>query len=231
MNRGANAGLRRVSSFFLSLFLAAAPLLAAHFSLQQTHIPIRQIDLSPALKRGPFYPAIDWEKLDFNNPAIVTSNHVAQILKNDRVEVILLPAMGKIYAIIDRQTRRNQLWTNPIARPIRAHNDTGWWMVWGGIEFTVPRGEHGTTWSLPWTHSIAENSLQRKAVRMEVNEPATGLRQELTVAIRPHSALVETEIRLTNTSHTNVPFAHWTNPMLAPGGRNQVTPHTFPPPP
>src|SRR5687767_8249633 len=121
-----------------SLFISACASLAGDFELRQTTIPIRQIDLGAALKPGPVYPHNDWEQLDFRNPRVVTSNHVAYLLRNSRVEVIVLPAQGRIYSIVDRRSGHNQLWTNPVARPIKAHNDTGWWMVWGGIEFTVP---------------------------------------------------------------------------------------------
>lgn len=201
---------------------------AGSFALRTNSISIRQVDLTGALRiddRG--YPKLDPAKLDMANPRIVERTHAAVILENRYIRVVLLPEMGRVYSLVSRATGHEQLWVNPIAKPLLGqHNDTGWWMVWGGVEYTIPRGEHGTTWALPWQWEVSANTARRKAVRMTVVEPQTRLRQSLEIAITPDSAAYEANIRITNTGEREVRFSHWMNAMLAPGGRGEVTANT-----
>ncbi len=212
-------------------FAAQAEGQATHqdeFALRKTLIAIRQVDLSAAVRvdeRG--YPRLDAAKLDLANPRIVERKHRAVVLENRYVRVTLLPEMGRIHSLVSRFTGHEQLWINPVAKPLPGQlNDTGWWMVWGGVEYTIPRGEHGTTWALPWAWKVTDDSARRKAVRMTVVEPQTRLRQSLEIALTPQSAAYEASIRITNTGSREVRFSHWMNAMLAPGGRGELTPNT-----
>ncbi|MBI2925612.1 MAG: DUF5107 domain-containing protein [Verrucomicrobia bacterium] len=198
------------------------------FALRRTSIAIRQVDLSAAVRvdeRG--YPRLDASKLDLANPRIVEREHRAVVLENRYVRVTVLPEMGRVYSLVSRVTGHEQLWINPIAKPLPGQlNDTGWWMVWGSVEYTIPRGEHGTTWALPWRWQVTADSARRKAVCMTVVEPQTRLRQSLEIALTPQSAGFEATIRITNTGKQEVRFSHWMNAMLAPGGRGELTPNT-----
>lgn len=207
---------------------ASASLFQPAFSLRETTIPIRQIDLDGVKfldEHG--YPRIDWEKYQRQPPPVVERRHKAVVLENRYVRLTLLPEIGRVYSLVAKPTSHEQFWTNPIAKPIAGQqNDTGWWWVLGGAEYTIPRGEHGTTWALPWKYQISENSSRRKAVKMRVLEPQTKIEQTLEVAIYPDKVYYEAEITLTNTGDQEAKFSHWVNPMWAPGGGGELTPET-----
>ena len=58
--------------------------------------------------------------------------------------------MGRIYSFVEKATNNEQLYINRLAIPLGAHNDTGFWMTWGGIEHVMPRGEHSASHALDW---------------------------------------------------------------------------------
>lgn len=196
------------------------------FTLKQQEIRLKQVDLRDATQLDKLgYPRLIPSKVDLGR--VVELPHKAIFLENRFVRVILLPEKGRIYSLFDKISGQEQLWTNSVARPLfNQQNTLGWWMVWGGVEFTVPAGEHGTTWALPWSYGIEENSEERKTVKMEVVEPETRLRQTVTVSLFPEDGAVESQISVLNTSTKPVRFSHWVNPMWAPGGRGEITPRT-----
>lgn len=197
------------------------------FSLRQTSITLREIDLADVLFRdAQGYPRINWEKFQRAKPPVVQRQHLAFVLENRYVRVTLFPEMGRVYSLVSKMTAHEVMWTNKIVKPIPALNDTGWWTVLGGTEYTIPRGEHGTTWSLPWKYAISEDSPRRKAVRMRVLEPQTRIEQTLEISIYPDCVFYEAEISLTNAGDHDAKFSHWINPMWAPGGRSELTPET-----
>jgi hypothetical protein len=212
-------------------WLTAALLLPAllraqepEFRLVLTNINLKQVDLSAALISTGIYPRLDWAKINLEQ--IVNQKHQAVLLENEFVRALILTEIGRLYTLEFKPTGHHLLWTNATARPIHAQNDTGWWMVWGGMEFTLPRGEHGTTWALPWTSEIAEDSPLRKTLRLKVREPTTGIDEAVEISITRSSALLKVHFTLNNSSRRNALFSHWVNPMLAPAGRNELTPET-----
>jgi hypothetical protein len=214
----------------LFLLLCLAPLTRGlagdRVSSQEVFIPLVEVDLAPALTRdAQGYPRVDRAKVDLNK--VVTIPRRAVILENQFLKLTLLPEMGRVYSSYSKLTGHELFWTNAIARPIfNQHNDLGWWMVRGGVEYTIPRGEHGTTWALPWSYSIHHRVSGSKAVRMRVLEPATRLLQEVEISLAPNEALFEAAISVRNTGDAPVHFAHWMNPMWAPGGRGELTART-----
>jgi hypothetical protein len=200
--------------------------LSAWFRLEEGHIYLKQVDLEAATSiDGHGYPRIEKAKVDLGK--VIERRHNALVLENGYSRIVLLPEMGRLYSLVDKLSGHEQLWTNAVARPLFGQqNDLGWWMVWGGVEYTIPRGEHGTTWALRWSYEIAENSLTRKAVRMSVLDPKTKLRQSLEFSLAPDSAALETVVSIRNESDAVVPFSHWVNPMWAPGGRGELTAKT-----
>lgn len=195
-------------------------------SLRETTILLKQVDLSEATRNDAFgYPRIDPARVDLGR--IVERSHKAVLLENEYIRVVVLPEMGRVFSLFDKISGHEQLWTNEIARPIfNQQNKLKWWMVWGGVEYTIPAGEHGTTWALPWRYEIAEDSGARKAVRMQVLELETKLEQTVTISLESHSAAFQSEITIRNRSSQTVRFSHWTNPMWAPGGRGELTART-----
>lgn len=211
------------------LALALAPLvLRAELSVVETNLVLRQVDYEPAIEiDASGYPRLDLAKVSLSPPRVVERSRRAVILENRHVRVTVLPEMGRVYSFVNRFTGNENLWTNAVAKPITGQqNDTGWWLVLGGVEYTLPRGEHGTTWALPWRYELERRSPVRTTVRMTVREPVTGLEETLRLTLDRDAAWYETDILIRNPGATAVRFAHWINPMWAPGGRGELTPNT-----
>jgi hypothetical protein len=187
---------------------------------------IPQVDFEGAIYSKPNdpLPYLDFEKIQWER--VVEKRHRALFLENSFLRVTVLPEMGRVYSMVFKPTGHETLWHNDIAQPGRANNETGWWLWMGGIEYTLPRDEHGTTWALPWNYSILEDSGTRKALRMRVAEPSTGLEESITFSLYPDIGFLEAEIQITNPGSAQVEFAHWVNPMWVPGGRNELTDNT-----
>ncbi|HYF34222.1 MAG TPA: DUF5107 domain-containing protein, partial [Prosthecobacter sp.] len=196
------------------------------FRLHETTLALAQVDLDAAQSiDASGYPRLDPARVDLTK--ITERGHRAVILENRYSRVVILPEMGRVISLFDKLSGHEQLWTNRIARPLfNQRNELGWWMVWGGVEYTVPAGEHGTTWALPWQARVIEDTARRKAVFMRVLEPKTKLEQSVLISMVPESAAFEAEIKIRNTSDRVVRFSHWVNPMWSPGGRNELTANT-----
>ncbi len=195
-------------------------------TLRETTLTVPQVDYEPAIyyRQGDPYPHLDFARV--NNDRVVRKQHVAVILENDYVRLTLLPQMGRVYALYYKPTGHDELWRNDIVTVGGGLNDTGWWIWIGGVEYTLPGDEHGTTWSTPWTWAVLENSQRRKTVRMQVEELGTGLRETIDVSLYPARAYYEARIRIANPTDMTVHYAHWVNPQWTPGGHNELTDNT-----
>ena len=198
---------------------------AGSLRLTQTQITILQVDYEPALHMGADgLPRLDLKVVAWDR--VVERTHTAVILESEYLRVTLLPEMGRVYSMVYGPTGHETLWRNDVVRPGGANNATGWWLWIGGIEYTLPGEEHGNTWALPWDWEILEDGPHRKAVRVQVVEPTTGLRESIDFGVESGSAALEAVVRIWNPTEKSVDFAHWVNPMWAPGGRNELTDHT-----
>jgi len=206
------------------LFIACSE---ERFHLEETEIAIMQADFEDALYTDETgYPKIDWEKFDRNNFSVIEKNYKAIILENRYLTLTLLPEIGRIYSLVFKATGSEELWQADVARPIGGLNDLGWWFVIGGIEYVIPRGEHGTTFALPWSYSIEENSETVKRIKMTVTEPGLKLQENLFISVFPDKAYFKTDIEVFNKNTRDVKFSHWINPMWCPGGRGEITNNT-----
>ena len=196
------------------------------YQLMETELTIPQVDYEPAIyhKPGDPLPYIDLQRVGWDRR--VDKVHRAVILETEYLQVTVLPEMGRVYSMVYRPTGHETLWRNDVVRPGGGNNATGWWLWIGGIEYTLPGDEHGTTWALPWQYEVLENSLKRQALRMSVREPTTGLVENIDLSVYPGSASLEAEIAIHNPTADTVRLAHWVNPMWAPGGRNELTDNT-----
>jgi len=210
----------------MALALALCVAQAAHLSLRAERLTIQQVDYEAYLRPGYLgIPTLNLSAVDYTRH--VAKQHDAVIMESDSVRVTLLPAMGRVYSILDKMTGRDILWRNDIARPGGANNKLGWWLWIGGIEFTIPGEEHGYTWALPWNWSVAENSSRRVAVEATVLEPSTMLHERLTFSLAAGSAALRTDVEVTNPTARATSFAHWTNVPLVPGGTNELLDDTI----
>jgi len=212
---------------FLLLLIFTVSCSKKGFLLEEKEITIKQADFENALyedENG--YPRINWEKYDRNDFTVIDRTYKAVILENRYVTLTILPEMGRIYSLVFKPTGHEELWQADVARPIGGLNDTGWWFVIGGIEYVIPRGEHGTTFALPWRYSILENSSACKKIKMTVTEPRLELQENLVISMFPDKIYFKTDIEIKNRGSEDVRFSHWINPMWAPGGRGEITDNT-----
>ncbi len=198
----------------------------APFTLRETELAIPQVDYEPAIyhKAGDPLPYLDLKKVSWRK--VIKKTHRAIVMENKFTRLTLLPESGRVYSMVYLPTGHEIFWHNDIVRPGAANNETGWWLWFGGLEYTLPGDEHGTTWALPWKYEVLEDGPSRKAVRMEVAEPTSGLRERIDVSVYPGTAGFESDIRIWNPGPRAASFAHWMNPMWAPGGTNEVTDNT-----
>jgi len=198
----------------------------AVFRLTQTTLTIPQVDYEGALyyDEGDPLPHLNQQAVRWDT--VVEKEHVAVILETAYLRLTVLPEMGRVYAMEYKPTGHDVLWKNDIVRPGGGSNPTGWWLWIGGIEYTLPGEEHGTTFALPWEWEILADDESRKAVRLAVTEPLTGLREHLDLSVYPGSAAFEADIRIWNPTPDTARFAHWVNPMWVPGGHNELTDST-----
>ena len=192
-----------------------------------TVVTLRHLDYQSAVsldERG--VPKMDWQDYRSRPERVVESRVPAVVLENQWFRATLIPQMGRLHSFVDRRSGREQLWINPIAIPLGAHNDTGFWMTWGGIEHVMPRGEHGTSHALSWEWDLVEAEAGWLGVQMVSVEPLTGLRHQITYLAYAEERFLETRIEVSNPGDETVAFSHWTTATLSPGGRGEVTAKT-----
>lgn len=196
------------------------------FRLTETRLTIPQVDYEDAIyyDAGDPLPHIDFDRVHMDR--VVDKEHAAVILETDYLRLTVLPEMGRVYSMEYLPTGHNVLWKNDIVRPGGGSNPCGWWLWIGGIEYTLPGYEHGTTFAMPWDYVILEDGDSRKALRMQVTEPLTGLKEHIDISVYPGHASFEATIRIWNPGPDTVEFAHWVNPMWTPGGHNELTDST-----
>ena len=171
-------------------------------------------------------PKMDWKRYRSRAEKVVTRKVPAKIIENKWFRATLIPSMGRVHSFVHMPSGREQLWINPIAVPLGANNDTGFWMTWGGIEHVMPRREHGTSHALSWEWSLIESHGGTVGVRMSCIEPVTGLHHQITYQANEKQPFLEVGIRITNPGEEPVRFSHWTTSTLAPGGKGDVTAKT-----
>ena len=195
--------------------------------LNRTRVNLRCIDYEFAVARTTRgIPVFDWQRFRAAPPRIVTRPRAAVILENEHLRATVIPGMGRLHSLIHRPSGKEQLWINPAAIPIPAHNDTGFWVTWGGIETVLPRGEHGTSHALKWQHKIEKQGSSAASVTMWSIEPLTGLKHTVTYRLAAGRPYLETAITVRNPASQSRRFSHWTTALLAPGGRGEATPRT-----
>ncbi|UCF38848.1 MAG: DUF5107 domain-containing protein [Acidobacteriota bacterium] len=209
----------------LSVFAAVQPDKGSRsqFLIEETFLILPQVDYEGAIyyQEDAPLPHLDFKKVQWKK--VIEKRHRAVILSNQYLQVTVLPEMGRVYSMVFKPTGNETLWHNDVAVPGGANNETGWWLWLGGIEYTLPRDEHGTTWALTWEYRILEDNPIRKSLLVEVTEPGTGLHETIIFRLYPDASFLETEILIENPGSEPVDFAHWVNPMWVPGGKNELT--------
>ena len=194
--------------------------------LEEKLLVIQQVDYESGIyyrSESPL-PYLDFKKVGWDR--IIPKEHKAIVMENQFVSITILPEMGRIYSMIYQPTGHETLWRNDIIRPGGANNELGWWLWIGGIEYTLPKDEHGTSWALMWDYEILKNTETCKTLRMQVKEPTSGLYHQINLSLVANSSALKSDISIWNPTPETVNFAHWVNPMWAPGGKNELTDQT-----
>lgn len=221
------SGLKLIVGLVLALGVSQLSSAAAPVELRKVEVPVRFVEYQFAVESGEDgVPRFDWERFRSRPEKMVAETWEGIELENAETKVVIIPAMGRVHSLVHKPTGKEQLWINPCARPLRAHNETGYWMTWGGIERVLPRGEHGTTHALRWEHELAVDQGHQKTIRCSVTEPLTGLRHQLQLTLYADQPYLETQILVENTGATAVRHSHWTTAVWAPGGEGELLPET-----
>ena len=194
--------------------------------LEEKLLVIQQVDYESGIyyrSESPL-PYLDFKKVGWDR--IIPKEHKAVVIENQFVSITILPEMGRIYSMIYQPTGHETLWRNDIIRPGGANNELGWWLWIGGIEYTLPKDEHGTSWALMWDYEILKNTGTCKTLQMQVKEPTSGLYHQINLSLVANSSALKSDISIWNPTPETVNFAHWVNPMWAPGGKNELTDQT-----
>eukprot|EP01051_Picozoa_sp_SAG22_P013849 SAG22_NODE_1605_length_4014_cov_1.785696_3_plen_451_part_01 len=193
-------------------------------SVKTVELPIPQVDYEPLLRKGFFgMPTLNLSEVKYNRTVVKV--HKAVVMESDHVKVVLLPAMGRVYRIVDKNSGHNLLWRNDIAWPGGANNKLGWWLWIGGVEYTLPGEEHGYTWALRWDWQVMPGGSSR-SVTASVREPSTGLVEQLIWTLSPSSAALRTDVSVHNPAQHTASLAHWVNVPFVPGGTNELSDNT-----
>ncbi len=195
--------------------------------LSEGDITVRMLSYDQALRYDELgYPRFVPRGYDRLSAEVVEKSLPAITIENNYIKLVLLPEMGRVYSFLFKPTGHEQLWRAKVAGPlIGKANQLGWWLILGGVEYTLPDEEHGTIWSIPWQYEVLEDSQKAKSVRMWVTEPNTKLEMRLTISVFPDRAYYQARAEAHNPTSEQIRYQQWVNPMWAPGG-GEITPGT-----
>ena len=218
-------------SLFLLLGITSGLLSAQEIErgirLRSSEVSLRYLEYEHAVSvDASGVPKMDWKQYHSRPEKVITRKVPSKIIENEWFRATIIPSMGRVHSFVHMPSGREQLWINPIAVPLGANNDTGFWMTWGGIEHVMPRREHGTSHALSWEWELVENDGGTVGIRMSSVEPVTGLSHQITYQANEKQPFLEARIRITNPGKESVRFSHWTTSTLAPGGQGDVTAKT-----
>ncbi|RLC66687.1 MAG: hypothetical protein DRI48_04120, partial [Chloroflexi bacterium] len=172
------------------------------------------------------YPVLDWDAYQGADPTSVPRDYELLVLENDYLRVTLLPELGgRVYHMIFKPTGHNELYQNPVIKPIRKWGppEQGWWMAVGGLEWGLPVEEHGYEWGVPWDYQVV-TSTTGVTVTMRDTTAADRIRAAVTLHLPAGRGYLAITPRIENPTVSSIDYKYWTNAMLAPGPANTVGP-------
>jgi tetratricopeptide (TPR) repeat protein len=210
----------------------------AHVSEVQLTIPTYEIyspDPNPPLfdpgrTRGrPVYP---YPLLDSLTGRRVDRTYSAVVLENEYLRVTVLPELGgKLYAIYDKASKRDVLYTNHVVKYALVGIRGAW--TSGGIEWNFPDGHTLTTVSpIDYTTRMEEDG--SAVVIVGDTERVQRMQWAVAIRLRPGRKVVETEVTLNNRREITGRYwfwataaAHATEDMRFVYPMREAYPHAF----
>lgn len=155
-------------------------------------------------------------------------------LENDILRIVVLPeAGGKIWQITYKPRGADLLWNHselaPAQQPLHASYDDTWSGGWdelfpndeAGSLLGLDLPDHGELWSGAWT----AEPLQRwdgAGLYLRYTTPLTHFLAEKTLILRPQSAVLTVDYRLTNLGGRGFPFLWKLHPAFAVSPRHRI---------
>ena len=178
-----------------------------------TYVPAAPIDLPMFFEKkahqgakGRVYPLPYTDRLS-NVP--VNKEWDAIILRNEHIEVTLLPQVGgKIHGAKDLHNGYEFIYQNTVIKPAMVGLAGPW--VSGGVEFNWPQHHRPTTF-MPLEATLRENADGSKTCMMGEAEPFQRMRAHVAVTVRPGSSVVEASATVYNNTDKPLPFMWWNN--------------------
>lgn len=155
---------------------------------------------------GRIYPVPFADRLS-NKP--VDKAWDAVVLKNEHIEVTLLPQLGgKIHGAKDLHNGYEFIYQNTVIKPAMVGIAGPW--VSGGVEFNWPQHHRPTTF-MPLEATLRENADGSKTCIMGEADPFNRMRAQVAITVRPGSSVVEAKATVCNRTDKALPFMWWNN--------------------
>jgi len=133
----------------------------------------------------------------------------AVVLKNEHIEVTLLPELGgKIHGAKDLHNDYEFIYQNIVIKPAMVGLAGPW--VSGGVEFNWPQHHRPTTF-MPLEATLKENADGSKTCIMGEAEPFNRMRGQVAISVYPDSSVVEATATVYNRTDRPLPFMWWNN--------------------
>ncbi|MBA3441099.1 MAG: DUF5107 domain-containing protein [Pyrinomonadaceae bacterium] len=167
-------------------------------------------DPNPALldwgrrRSRPVYP---YTMLDTLTDKRVEKSYKAVYLENEYLRVTVLPELGgRLYAIFDKTTNRDVLYTNHVIKYAMVGIRGAW--ISGGIEWNFPDGHTLTTVS-PIDYRTRIEADKSASIVIGDTERVQGMQWAIVIRLRPGRKAVETEVTLNNRRVTPGRYWYW----------------------
>ena len=133
----------------------------------------------------------------------------AVVLRNEHIEVTLLPQLGgKIHGAKDLHNGYEFIYQNTVIKPAMVGLAGPW--VSGGVEFNWPQHHRPTTF-MPLEATLRENKDGSKTCVMGEADPFQRMRGQVAVTVYPGSSVVEAKATVYNRTDKPLPFMWWNN--------------------
>ncbi len=130
-------------------------------------------------------------------------------LENEYLRVMILPAIGgRIHVVQDRKTGYDLFYRQNVIKPALVGLLGPW--ISGGVEFNWPQHHRPSTY-MPTDWAIEERADGSRVAWCSEHEPTQRMRGMHGVVLRPGSAVLEVEARLTNRTPMVQTFLWWAN--------------------
>ncbi|MEX2600856.1 MAG: DUF5107 domain-containing protein [Balneolaceae bacterium] len=164
---------------------------------------VKEADPNPIFYNGRRYQGAQGRVYPYPLYHNLTNNLVDQsyreiILENDYVEISVIPELGgRIYYARDKVNDYDYLYHNEVVKPALI-GMTGAWIS-GGVEWNIPHHHRATSFT-PVDYRITEQEDGSKTVWVGETEWRHRTRWIVGLTLHPESTLLETTIRVFNTS-------------------------------